>query len=450
MGADKHYLPSMTVDQLLQYTEEASGKTNEEVKAKMLDISQYMTQFMYDDEFTYNNRLMPYKNSVLANAIKKTKMTAPDETPDQKVKATANDLRVLLSQSTYGVTGVWLRLLHSGFSVKLKPIDAMTRINLQADIAKGMIDFNRLFTGDMSSAIYFDIEEKIMKVFLDSIDYTTFMSPSDKHFLKYVMMKDSRLIAITLLVLMHPNGYEGFRYVCGETINTVDDKDGEQVKTNICGAESDALTIDLDELIYIQNDFTEDEITQLQKQQKNILSEKEVLAYQEKFKYNKPTTKTVDEDAQLQVTFAGGSMHNYITKSRKWMEEIILKSGMNTKNDLEILSRVVSNSAVGKYYYAITRIETPIHYADQDSIDVKSILTVSTNKELADKIIFEAKENIANTAYAIAVPKYTCPSCAASKAAKKAELVEGEVVEEELNNDLVTNINVLDLFFYLV
>jgi hypothetical protein len=448
------YLPSMTLDELERYLNDADTKTADE-RSKVAQKVDSMLTMSYDDEFKFDSPLIPYSNSKISDLFKTTKLTQPSTESDIKVKATANDLKILLNQTTFGNTGAWLRLVHSGFAVKLKPIDANTRINLQAAIAGGVIGFFRHFTGDIYTSVYIHAVREIVNLFISLIDYSTFSVPAKKDIRKFIKVKDLNLIKIALLKLMYPNGYDGFRYICGHAINNpiqtiVDGETITKIDTRVCGRESEPITMNLDELVYIQDDFTEEQIIQLNNTQKNSLTDTQVLKYQEEFKYNQATTTVVDESLGLSISADSGNVFNYLNKSTKWLEEVLLKKNIEY-DDVTALADVINTTSVGKYFYAISRIEGPMHYADADAINVESVLTLSSNPTLASKVIDVAKENIANSAYVVAIPKYKCPVCTENQKLKDAE--NPEVVEDDEtknpNDELITNINVLDLFTYL-
>lgn len=449
-----NYLPSMTLSELERYLNDTDRKTDDEKSNIAQKVDSILTM-SYDDEFKFENRLIPYTTSAISNLFKTTTLTQPTTEVETKVKASINDLKLLLNQTTFGNTGVWLRLVHSGFSVKLKPIDAVTRINLQAAIASGVIGFFRHFTGDIYTSVYMHAEREIANLFINLIDYSTFSIPPKKDIKKFIKVKDLNLIKIALLKLMYPNGYEGFRYICGHLVEQPVEAniDGETKTTKdnrVCGRESEPITINLDELVYMQNDFTEEEIIQLNNTQKNSLTEKQVLEYQAKFKYNEPTTSSIDDALGISVTTDSGHLHNYLNKSTKWLEEVLLNKNIEY-DDVSALSELIATTSVGIYYYTIARIESAMHYADADAINIESVLTLSSNPTLASRVIDVAKENIANSAYVVAIPKYKCPICAEKQkeSIEDVEIVEEDNTDKNQNSDLITNINVLDLFTYL-
>ena len=447
MSREKIYLPSMTIEDMEKFVIDNSKDGS--ILPEYNDIAVDLLNGVYDHYANISGSYIPFKESNIANLLKVTKMASAKETPDTAIKATANDLRVLLSQSSFGVTGLWVRMIHSGFSIKLKPINAVTRVNLQADIANGVISFNRIFSGDIYTSVYVNAEDKIVTLFLSLIDYTTFDVPAKKGLVKFIKTLDLNLMKIAILALMYPNGYDGFTYICSEHIS-MEANDGSK-KEKLCGRESTPITIDITEMVYIQNDLTDDEIKQLSITHKNALTEKDVLDYQSKFKYNKPTIATIDENIGMKITADAGYVYNYLTKSKKWLSEVILTSNVQTSNDIEMLVEMVGNSVVGKYWYGISRLETENYFADESVITLDSILTVSSNPELANKIIKAIKENILDSAYTIAVPKYVCPECKTRKKQEEADIIDSDNDQiEESNNSLVTNINVLDLFISLV
>lgn len=456
MNDKSTYLPSMSIADLDKFCSKIRDDSIKDLTSKGTsrnteDLSKLddMANLVYDHDKTYTNALKHIKESNLGTMFKPTKLTVPEIEAETKVKATNKDLNLLLNQVTFGTTGVWVRLVHSGFSVKLKPMNGVAKINLQASIANGVIEFVRLINGDINTGVYVSAEEEIIKAFIAHIDYSTFDIPMKKNILKYIKTKDMNLIKTGLLAIMNPNGYSGFRYVCGETIEVSND-DNEDVsvkktkpkknQSTICSRESDEFILDLEDLVYIENDMTEEEMIQMQKTQKGCLTEKDVLGYQEKFKYNNPITEALDETTKTTITLDPSDLYTYITKSKKYMEEVILKSNIVSKTEIDLLVNMINTSSVGKYYYAISRIETESLYIDSSSLDVDSILTMSSNPEISNKIIELGRKINSQSAYIIGVPRYTCPICMEAKKDK----------EDIKDDSLVTPINVLNLFFYLV
>ena len=459
MSKKSTYLPSMSIDDLDRFcnkirTDNIADVNNKGSNKNSEDLTKLddMVNLVYDHDEVYSNALKYIKESSLGTMFRTTKLTIPTLEAETKVKASSKDLNLLLNQVAFGTTGVWVKLLHSGFSVKLKPMNAVTKINIQASIANGVIEFVRLINGDINTGVYVYTEEEIIKVFISHIEYSTFDIPMKKNILKYIKTKDLNLIKVGLLAIMNPNGYNGFKYICGETIEissedkeNKDDKEIDKKQTTICSRESDEFVLDLEDLVYVENDMTEEELIQMQKTQKGCLTEKDVLSYQEKFKYNNPISETLDDNTKTTIVLDPSNLYTYITKSKKYMEEVILKSNIVSKTEIDLLVNMINTSSVGKYYYAISRIETESLYIDSDSLSIDAVLTISSNIEISNKIIELGRKVNSQSAYIIGVPRYTCPICLELKKNKSKD--KEETAEDD---SLVTPINVLNLFFYLV
>lgn len=399
-------------------------------------VVKHAYDFMYDDAYNYNT-IVARKDSQLPEVIKSLSIKAQAISEDgNKVKASATTLSTLLTQTTFGKTGVMLRLPHSGFTVKLKIITAVMRSDLQYNLANSIIGLDRRFTGDIYTAIYVMLTETIMRFFLDLVDYSTFNYRKKEDLLKFIKTKDINIIMLTIAKLIYPDGYEDFAYICG---NDITNDAGE---TRVCAETTEAgHAIDLGELIYFTHELSEAELSQLNKTEKNCLTESDVTKYQDNLAMNATTEATI---LGLTFTIDAGNVKTYIEKSKDWLQISILNSDAYNKEDIDLIAELIEITALGKYYYAITKIENDSYTGNDITVEHMNIM--STNPELASSLIGIIKGNINSTVYVIGVPKYTCPNCLERKA----------IVLDDAGNpiphkeEIISNVNVIDLFTYLV
>lgn len=425
------YLPSLTMDALNSLVDDATRTKD----PKLNKIIKNTYDFIYDEAYEYN-KLIKASNSELKEVFKMLSIKGQAISEDgKKTKANATTLSALLTQTTFGKTGMILRLPHSGFSVKLKVITAVMRNDLQYNIANSIIQLDRKFSGDMYTAVFVEIADVVMRFFLDLVDYATVDYRRKEDLLKLIKMKDFNLILLSIAKLIYPEGYEDFSYVCGETLT---DSDGNK---RVCGDTLPVGVIDLDELIYFTHDFTEDELKQLNRTERNSLSVLQVENYQKNFKLNDPAEITIED---LTFIIDPGSIRNYINKSKDWLELSVTSNESFDREDIEIISDLIEVSALGKYFYAISRIENE-SYTSSD-ITVEHINILSSNPVLATTLINVIKANLASAAYTIGVPKYTCSSCYSNQEPNLDE--NGNPIEAE--EKIISNVNVIDLFTYLV
>lgn len=425
------YLPSLTVDELNRLVDDATVAKD----AKLNKIVKNAYDLIYDEAYEYN-QLIKRSNSNLGEIFKTLSVRGQAISEDgTKIKANATTLSALLTQTTFGKTGMILRLPHSGFSVKLKVITASMRSDLQYNIANSIIQLDRVFSGDLYTAVFVEITDTVMRFFLDLVDYATVDYRKKDDLLKLIKLKDLNLIMLSIAKLIYPEGYEDFSYVCGETIK---DEDGA---SRICADTLDVGLVDLDEFIYYTHEFSEDELKQLMKNEKNSISVLQVEKYQNSFKHNEPAQVTIDD---LTFTIDGGSIKNHIDKSKEWLELSVVNNDSFDKEDIEIIAELIQVSSLGKYYYALSKVEND-SYVSND-ITVEHINILSSNPAVAEAVIKVAKASLASSAYVIGVPKYTCSSCYSNQ---KPELDEnGNPKPKE--ETIISNINVIDLFTYLV
>lgn len=434
---NKIFLPSLTIEELNRLVDQSITKNDPLINKALKNTY----DLILDDSFVYTN-IVPIKKSVIPEALKTLSIKSSGIPEDgKKIKANNNTLTSILTQSTFGKTGLLLKLPHSGFAVKLRVITASMRSDLQYNLAHSIITIERNFTGDLYTAVYVLINETISRFFLELIDYATVDYKKKEDLLKYVKVKDLNLIQLAIMSLIYPEGYDEFAYICGNEITEESEVEQSKDIKKVCSASAEAGTIDLNELLYLTGDFTENELNQLHKTEKNCLSIKSVEDYQESFKYNEPMIVDLDD---LTFTLEGGSLKNYIDKSKEWIRTSILENDSFDKDEIDVIATLIEQSAIGKYFYTINKIENE-SYISSD-INVEHINIMSTNPVLADLVVNSAKTMLGLSAYIIGVPKYTCPDCL-SRVVPKVDEEGNEIVTEP---EVMTNINVLDLFIYLV
>ena len=444
-------LPTLTLDQLDQYLNSNKSIVDPYEKATRETTGGSLLELLYDDDFVHD-KLTRADESKIVNILKKYAIVSSSSEDGVLKKASKNDINAILNQATFGTTGTFIKLIHSGFGVKLRPMDAIGRSDFQARIANSIILVTRSLAGDLYTGVYAKIINEVLRVFITHLEYTTFDYPSKniESILKYIKLKDLNLILLGILKLLYPDGYDSFKYICGEIVEK--NIDGA-ISKNSCGVESDVLNIDMLELLYVDEaSFTDFEISMLNNTTRSSIKLADVIKYQEGYKYNKPLEVKLTEE--LTFVLDSDSIDNYRSKSDEWLNKVIIEADTFSTSDIETVIRLVEDSAVGKYYYCINSIISNGLIIEKKDITVKEVKTLSTNPAIAEAMEVNAKSMLNNTGYLIAVPKYTCPSCLARAAEAKDEDIEDvedvEVTDTDPNKDLITNVNLLDLFIYLV
>lgn len=392
------------------------------------------------------NRLKPMIGSRYS-LLKDYKITEMKANADgSKKNATKDTLEILLSQSVFGRTGGLVRLPHSGFSVKLKPLTGTDRVDLQHNIAENIIRLHRDLTGDIQTSIYVTVYEHIIDLFISKIEYTT-LDAAIKNIKKYIRVKDLGIIKLALLDMIFPDGYD-FNYVCGELKIDNDNH-------TICGNKSDVYKIRMNELLYLSDELTDSEYQQLMNDTKNSITVDEVKKYQERFKYNEPASFDIDGNT---FKIDPGTVDVYIDKSKEWLKSNIIESPIFSDDmDIKILQNLISVSKLGLYYYTISSIENSSYIASRDNITLTHVNILSSREDFSEIFIEAAKRSLLYSYYQIGIPKYTCPECTA----RLTEIDDNNIEETEVNDKisvgrldnnekLFTNLNLLDLFSFLV
>ncbi len=472
-------LPTLPMSSLLGYLNNPD----------QIELASDLWYLTYDDEIVNggktkltkmkDTRYTLFKESTISGYKKKEDGT--------KKKATKDTLELMLNQSVFGRAGGLVRLAHSGFSIMLKPIDGAERLALQHRIANNVITLHRELTGDMYTGVYITIHEAIIDLFISKIDYTTIDIEKRADIKKYIRVKDLGLIQLAILDMIYPTGYD-FKYICGEE-KVLDNK------TEICSNTSDVHRIGIRELLYIADDLTDSQYEQLMSNTAKSISITKIKEYQENFKYNKPTTFTLLDN---QYTIEPGTVDVFIDKSKNWLRSNIVENPIfQSGSDIEVLKTLINNSKIGMYYYTIAKIENDVYEALGSSITTQHINILSTRDDVTMMFVEAAKSSLAYSYYQVGAPKYTCPSCIETKQentideedtwinTKQEDLIDTEeepvthnrfiddVVENEETNDIIieepmvkhseikteklpdnkdiyTNINLLDLFSFLV
>ncbi len=373
-------------------------------------------------------------------------------TDGSKKKATKENVALMLSQSTYGRVGGLIRLVHSGFSVKLKTITGVERTDLQHNIAENVIALHRELTGDIYTGIYVNIYENILDLFISKIEYTTLDLSIKANIRKYIRVKDLGLILLGLLDMMYPGGYD-FNYICGEFV-------GEDDNKTICGNKSDVYKIRMKELLYLSDELTENEYSQLFKDERNSISVDEVKKYQENFKYNKAASFTLDGNT---FHIEPGTVDVFLDKSKEWLKSNIVESSLFTNNtDIVVLQNLINTSKIGLYYYAISGLENESYVANRESITLEHINILSSREDFISVFVEASKRSLLYSFYQLGIPKFVCKSCTerlnSQTEENNTESEDGETVDNlnitseknEDSKDIFTNLNLLDLFSYLV
>lgn len=420
-------LPTLTEEQLADFL-----KDHVDDMDKMTDTIK-IVDLIYN-KAVLENTLLP-AGGIVPNIVSSKRLINNDEELDEKRNANADTLSSILNQSCLGATGIFIKLLHSGFSVRLKPFTGADKVDLEYRISSSIIKLDRNIAGHMYTAMHVKIIDIILDVFLSMIDYTT-INVANSKLLKFIKTKDLNLILIGIIGAMYPNGYN-YAYVCGEKIAV---NEGTTVCGNVyTNATDDRVKIDITELLYLRDDLSESEKIQLSKTKKNEISEADVIKYQENFKYNKVDTISFSE-FNLKFTLDSGNLKDYLQVSNKWIEEFIIGPDSFIKDDAESIIKLLSVSSIGEYLYCISKIENSTHEAGRASITSDNVKILSSNTKLAELFNIASVSHINNSIYTIGVPKYICPSCLARH--KK----DGTTPSEEL----LTNVNILNVFWYLV
>ena len=424
-------LPTVTEDTLAEY-----------LTANKDDVDAY-TMFGEVAAKLYSS--IPVENNLylakdkVPNIISKKKLSQEQDEVVEKRKANADTLALILNQSSFGSTGVFVKLLHSGFSVRLKPLTATEKVDIEYRIANSIIKLDRSTAGHIHTALHVKIMEVVLDTFISKIDYTTVNVNNDK-LLKLIKVKDNNLILMALIVSMYPNGYN-YAYLCGEKIKSTNPDEGDTLCGNIyTNGTDDRVKINLEEMLYLRDDLTEVELAQINKTTKASITEAEVIKYQENFKYNQPDTLEISE-FNLSITIDSGNNRDYLSTSNQWVTETIIGNEQFNRDDIDSLLTLANASAVGEYIYCIDRIESPTHYADKKTINSSHVDILSSNKGITNLIVNASISHLNKSIYTLGVPKYTCPTCEGRMKKEGIEIPEEEVL---------TNINILTLFWYLV
>lgn len=437
-------LPTLTVEQLDNYYESAAAGVSDAGEKEILrGKGETLIELVYTDDFLHEKVTRSDKSKIIDILKKYTVLSRTQSDDGVLKKANKNEINMILNQATFGTTGTFIKLIHSGFGVKLKPIQAIERADFQHAIATSIIPVTRMLSGDLYTGVYAKIVREVIRLFLKQLEFSTADIPGRnlENILKYIKLKDLNLIMVGVLKLMYPDGYDSFRYICGEIIKV--DKDGSTT-TKSCGVESDVLTIDMNELVYVDDEsFSAFELSLLNTTSRNSIKIDEVIKYQEGYKYNQPLSVDITED--LKFTLDSGSIENYLTKSEEWLNKVVIESDSFAPNNIDTIVKIIENSAVGRYFYCIDSITSGDVVIDKKDFGVDEVKTLSTNPGISTAIEYNSKSMLNNSGYLVAVPKYTCPSC-------EARLKENPNTEEENtnpNSDIITNLNVIDLFIYL-
>lgn len=425
-------LPSLTLDQLDEYSKtDRSSLTTEQHTAL-----QEAYNLSYDDEPRDQLDYEKITKTKLESVITSRTMNI-DHTPDGSViKANKSQFALMMNQTVFGSTGIFIKLIHSGFGIKLRPISASDRVELEHELASMLIPINRLIIGDINSGINAKSVESIINFAINHMEYTTVARKSGgslhNKMHKLINDGDIPLIALGVLKLIHPDGYNGFNYICG---NTIKDDNGAE---DVCKFTSNPMTVDLEEFLFTTYEFTDKETAQLNKREKDSVTESEVEEYQANLSYNKPVDIKVDEDTIF--TIQHGSVENYLKKSNSWVEEAVISNNTFDQGDIAKIIRIINNTALGKYFYLITKIQIKSFYYNGKDLDIENIKTISSNEDLTNSIIDACKIMLHNGAYIIGVPNYNCPSC-------EAKIKNGELTPKP---EVITRINIISLFTHLV
>lgn len=429
-------LPTLTPQALEQYILNTASKDE---KAKEIAAELYM--LLNDDAPVIETKLFKATNQ--ANSLIKKKHITSTELDDEGKKRTAdkNTLEVLLSQEVFGRTGSTIRLPHSGFTVRMKPIQATERIELERLIANSVIQLHRSLSGQILSGIYVHIYKEIFNFFISKIESTTAAVERINDLRKIIRTKDLPIILISILDMIYPDGYD-FNYICGEIVL-------ENDVNEICGNTSEVYRIDIKDLVYITDDLKPTELEQLYIDKPYSISLNAIKAYQAGMKYNEPAKVNI---GNLTITLESSVVDRFINRSEEWLKNNVINHESFERDDVELLTKLINTSKVGMYYYMIESIETPTHITDTkgNTITVNVVNILSTNTDIADLFTIAAKASVLYTYHTIGVPKYTCPSCLANKNPEdNSELTEAEKIQKH-NNEIITNVNLIDLFSILV
>jgi len=384
-----------------------------------------------DDSMTHTG-MTPLLDSKLPTLIQTLSIgsSSGNESGGDKIVTNKINMKRIITQSVYGKTGQFIKLIHSGFGIKLKPTTPSDRVALEYNIANSVLNVDRKLSGDVHTSVYYHINEIIMKYVISKIEYTTLKISKHENIDKYIRVKDLDLLRVAILDDIYPDGYSNFKYICNIIIPSSDAETPDRVCANL----SDPHKIKISNMIYINDDFTDDEVAFISNTVKSSVSINDVTKYQAGLSYNKPETITIDD---LTYTLSDGVVRDYLDKSREWVRSEVLSSPSYEDDMIDVLVDIVKAAEIGKYYYTIVKIETDQYVSDGTSpLDAEDVRILSANQIVKEKLILGSKAMLDNSAYVVGAPNYICPSCKAKN--------------PDHNVDEIYPINVLDFFIFLV